>query len=176
MGASHLRIVPLQSKFTQLTAKKVLVCAEMLCSPQCSRMLRDSARSSAHAANNAISLKVILFKKRMSSAVDRIRLCVNRHVKVDLDDGRVVFGRLRCSDQQNNIVLTEAVEQRAMRDVAGAEIQVLFRTNLVLIPSAHVVRFCVDHVHDGSVDVTAPPRVAVTAAATAAAAVPAPSV
>jgi small nuclear ribonucleoprotein (snRNP)-like protein len=106
----------------------------------------------------------------MSSAVDRIRLCVNRHVKVDLDDGRVVFGRLRCSDQQNNIVLTEAVEQRAMRDVAGAEIQVLFRTNLVLIPSAHVVRFCVDHVHDGSVDVTAPPRVAVAAAAAATAA------
>jgi small nuclear ribonucleoprotein (snRNP)-like protein len=108
-------------------------------------------------------------ERTMTSAVDRIRQCLNRHVKVDLDDGRVVFGRFRCTDQQNNLVLTESVEQRTVRDVGDKELSVLFRTNLVLIPAAHVVRFCVDHVHDGSIDVTAPPRIAVSVPPAAAA-------
>ncbi len=90
-------------------------------------------------------------------AAERLRQCLNRHVKVELDDGRTVFGRFRCSDAQNNVVLTECVEQRRVRDVDG-ERAALFRTNLVLIPAPHIVSFCVDHVHDGSVDVSAPPR------------------
>jgi small nuclear ribonucleoprotein (snRNP)-like protein len=91
------------------------------------------------------------------AAVERIRNCLNKHVKVDLDDGRVVFGRLRCSDQANNVVVADAYELRVASDVAG-ERQVVFRTNLVLIPAHHIRRFCVDHAHNGAVDVTAPPQ------------------
>jgi small nuclear ribonucleoprotein (snRNP)-like protein len=94
----------------------------------------------------------------MSSSVERLRECLNKHIKVELDDGRVVFGRLRCSDQANNIVVGDACELRVATDVGDVRRDVVFRTNLVLIPAHHIRRFCVDHAHNGALDITAPPQ------------------
>ena len=51
-----------------------------------------------------------------SDAVKKMRNALNRHVKIDLTDGRVVFGRFRCSDDNANVVLADASEVRELID------------------------------------------------------------
>ena len=91
------------------------------------------------------------------SAAERIRGCLNKHVKVELDDGRIVFGRFRCTDARCNVIVNDAYELRVLRDVDGDR-RVLFRTNVLLIPAQHIARFSVDDEHDGTCDVTTPPK------------------
>jgi small nuclear ribonucleoprotein (snRNP)-like protein len=50
-------------------------------------------------------------------AIDEIRRCLGRHVKIDLDDGRIVVGRFRCTDSASNVVLADAFEIRNLFEV-----------------------------------------------------------
>ena len=51
-----------------------------------------------------------------TEAIRKLRTCLERHVRVALDDGRVVVGRFRCADDHGNLVLADAYELRTVID------------------------------------------------------------
>eukprot|EP01108_Squamamoeba_japonica_P006957 TRINITY_DN5761_c0_g1_i1.p3 TRINITY_DN5761_c0_g1~~TRINITY_DN5761_c0_g1_i1.p3 ORF type:complete len:124 (+),score=21.29 TRINITY_DN5761_c0_g1_i1:201-572(+) len=99
-----------------------------------------------------------------SANVKLLRSYLDRHVRIDLDDGRIVVGRFRCTDDKANVVLDDACEVRTVVDSERESDKMIFRTKVLLIPQRHVVKFSVDLEHIGSIDPTAAPRTAIDVA------------
>jgi len=86
--------------------------------------------------------------------VELLRSWVNKSVKVEMSDGRVIVGIFLCTDRSGNVIVGSCNEYTSDPDSAGGEVRagggegrVL---GLAMVPGHHVTRMWVDQEPLGS--------------------------
>ncbi|KAL0476606.1 N-alpha-acetyltransferase [Acrasis kona] len=64
-----------------------------------------------------------------------IQSWVNKHMRVNISDGRVFSGRFICVDNLKNVILTDAVEYKKINDEEDDK----RRIGLVMLPGEHIL-------------------------------------
>ena len=71
--------------------------------------------------------------------VEEARGYLDRIVRVQVTDGRVVEGALQCIDKDMNLVLAQSIEYHGLEDVAsGAATDTIRNLGFVMVPGPHV--------------------------------------
>lgn len=65
---------------------------------------------------------------------------MNKWVRIEIKDGRVIIGRLACVDAQCNVILSDSIEYRAI-EISPGHIEKCKRSiGMTLILSQHLVK------------------------------------
>ncbi|XP_071555816.1 N-alpha-acetyltransferase 38-B, NatC auxiliary subunit isoform X1 [Temnothorax nylanderi] len=73
-----------------------------------------------------------------SSAKQKLRSWLNRHLRIEMTDGRVLRGAFLCTDRDANVILGSCTEYLSMEHT---EARVL---GLVMVPGRHIVSIHLD--------------------------------
>mmetsp|Transcript_7354 Transcript_7354/g.8491 ORF Transcript_7354/g.8491 Transcript_7354/m.8491 type:complete len:150 (-) Transcript_7354:64-513(-) len=76
--------------------------------------------------------------------VQRMRMLVNRKMKVELSDGRIMVGVLHCLDKQGNILIHETIEYRPPQGNGEWWTGERCQLGIVLVPQNHCVSAAFD--------------------------------
>ncbi|KAB0799499.1 hypothetical protein PPYR_07379 [Photinus pyralis] len=94
----------------------------------------------------------------MSPGAVQLRKWLNKTLKIEMSDGRVLIGVFLCTDRDANIILGSCSEylpedtilERWSSDVSnGDEARML---GLVMVPGKHIVNICMDEIDQSSME------------------------
>ncbi|XP_012538760.1 N-alpha-acetyltransferase 38, NatC auxiliary subunit isoform X1 [Monomorium pharaonis] len=89
-----------------------------------------------HRSEEVILQQVIISEE--SPAKQKLRSWLNRHLRIEMTDGRVLRGAFLCTDRDANVILGSCTEYLSMEHT---EARVL---GLVMVPGRHIVSIHLD--------------------------------
>eukprot|EP00743_Colponemidia_sp_Colp-15_P009861 GILK01010806.1.p1 GENE.GILK01010806.1~~GILK01010806.1.p1 ORF type:complete len:107 (+),score=11.96 GILK01010806.1:40-321(+) len=77
-------------------------------------------------------------------AVENVRSMLGCTMKIEVTDGRVMYGTFMCTDKMSNIILCRAHEVRNVNNADGSKREERRTLGLIMVPGQHVVKCEID--------------------------------